>query len=132
MVKYQYEIRKYFTSKLYVVFASISTKTSTRNRTNYSRGRLRETPRSFCGGTGSERSVFDLFQSKGKSSEPAPDHATIARFRSIHFSPVAEKYLSLTVNYLMELGEISGNEIFIDGTKIKANANKYTFVCTSA
>ena len=58
----------------------------------------------------------------------APDHATIARFRSIHFSQVAEKYLSLTVNYLMELGEIGGNEIFIDGTKIEANANKYTFV----
>lgn len=73
VVKYQYEIRKYFTSKLYVVFASISTKTSTRNRTNYSRGRLRETPRSICGGTASERSVFDLFQSKGKSSEPATD-----------------------------------------------------------
>ena len=73
MVKYQYEIRKYFTSKLYVVFTPISTKTSNRNRTNYSRGRLRETPRSFCGGTGSERSVFDLFQSKGKSSEPATD-----------------------------------------------------------
>ena len=73
VVKYQYEIRKYFTSKLYVVFASISTKTSTRNRANYSRGRLRETPRSICGGTGSERSVFDLFQSKGKSSEPATD-----------------------------------------------------------
>ena len=73
MVKYQYEIRKYFTSKLYVVFTPISTKTSYRNRTNYSRGRLRETPRSFCGGTGSERSVFDLFQSKGKSSEPATD-----------------------------------------------------------
>ena len=73
MVKYQYEIRKYFTSKLYVVFTPISTKTSYRNRTNYSRGRLRETPRSFCGGTGSERSVFDLFQSKGKSSEPTTD-----------------------------------------------------------
>lgn len=73
MVKYQYEIRKYFTSKLYAVFTPVSTKTSTRNRTNYSRGRLRETPRSICGGTGSERSVFDLFQSKGKSSEPATD-----------------------------------------------------------
>ena len=36
VVKYLYEIRKYFTSKLYVVFAVISTKTSNRNRTNYS------------------------------------------------------------------------------------------------
>jgi Transposase and inactivated derivatives len=29
---------------------------------------------------------------------------------------------------LYELGEISGEAIFIDGTKIEANANKYTFV----
>jgi transposase len=28
----------------------------------------------------------------------------------------------------MELGEISLSEVFIDGTKIKANANKYSFV----
>lgn len=75
------------------------------------------------------RDINYMYLLEGRS---APDHATIARFRSIHFSPVAEKHLSLTVNYLMELGEIGGNEIFIDGTKIKANANKYTFVCTSA
>ena len=71
------------------------------------------------------RDINYMYLLEGRS---APDHATIARFRSIHFSPVAEKYLSLTVNYLMELGEIGGNEIFIDGTKIEANANKYTFV----
>ena len=71
------------------------------------------------------RDINYMYLLEGRS---APDHATIARFRSIHFSPVAEKHLSLTVNYLMELGEIGGNEIFIDGTKIEANANKYTFV----
>ena len=71
------------------------------------------------------RDINYMYLLEGRS---APDHATIARFRSIHFSQVAEKYLSLTVNYLMELGEIGGNEIFIDGTKIEANANKYTFV----
>lgn len=31
-------------------------------------------------------------------------------------------------NLLFKLGEISGENIFIDGTKIEANANKYTFV----
>ena len=29
---------------------------------------------------------------------------------------------------LLELGEISGENIFIDGTKIESVANKYTFV----
>ena len=72
-----------------------------------------------------KRDINYMYLLEGRSS---PDHATIARFRSIHFTEVAEKYLSMSVNYLMELGEISGKEIFIDGTKIEANANKYTFV----
>ena len=72
-----------------------------------------------------KRDINYMYLLEGRS---APDHATIARFRSIHFAEVAEKYLSMSVNYLMELGEISGKEIFIDGTKIEANANKYTFV----
>ena len=72
-----------------------------------------------------KRDINYMYLLEGRS---APDHATIARFRSIHFTEVAEKYLAMSVNYLMELGEISGKEIFIDGTKIEANANKYTFV----
>ena len=35
-------------------------------------------------------------------------------------------------NLLYELGEISGESIFIDGTKIEACANKYTFVWKKA
>ena len=72
-----------------------------------------------------KRDINYMYLLEGRS---APDHATIARFRSIHFAEVAEKYLAMSVSYLMELGEISGKEIFIDGTKIEANANKYTFV----
>ncbi len=75
------------------------------------------------------RDINYMYLLEGRTS---PDHATIARFRSIHFAQVADKYLALTVNYLMELGEISGREIFIDGTKIEANANKYTFVWKKA
>lgn len=71
------------------------------------------------------RDINYMYLLEGRS---APDHATIARFRSIHFAEVAETYLAMSVNYLMELGEISGREIFIDGTKIEANANRYTFV----
>lgn len=57
-----------------------------------------------------------------------PDHATFARFRSIHFAPCSERILAEVTNYLYALGEISGESIFIDGTKIEACANKYTFV----
>ena len=63
---------------------------------------------------------------------PAPDHATFARFRSIHFAPCSKRILAEMSNALFDLGEISGKTIFIDGTKIEANANKYTFVWKKA
>ncbi|NRY60356.1 IS1182 family transposase [Clostridium beijerinckii] len=62
----------------------------------------------------------------------APDHATFARFRSLHFAPYAEKILAEMSNFLYDIGEISGETIFIDGTKIEACANKYTFVWKKA
>ena len=62
----------------------------------------------------------------------APDHATLARFRSLHFAPCAKRILAEVSNMLYDMGEISGKTIFIDGTKIEANANKYTFVWKKA
>ena len=59
---------------------------------------------------------------------PVPDHATFARFRSIHFAPCSKRILAQMSNSLFDLGEISGETVFIDGTKIEACANKYTFV----
>lgn len=55
-------------------------------------------------------------------------HATLARFRSIHFASCSKRILAEVSNLLFDLGEVSGETIFIDGTKIEANANKYTFV----
>ena len=63
---------------------------------------------------------------------PVPDHATFARFVSEHFSKCSEKTMSKMTLLLKELGEISGETIFIDGTKIEAYANKYTFVWKKA
>ncbi len=59
---------------------------------------------------------------------PAPDYSTIARFRSIHFADVSEKLMAQFTCLLGEHGEISKENIFIDGTKIEAASNKYTFV----
>ena len=72
-----------------------------------------------------ERDINFMFLLEGHS---APDHATLARFRSIHFAPCSKRILAEVSNLLFDLGEISGETIFIDGTKIEANANKYTFV----
>lgn len=49
---------------------------------------------------------------------PAPDHATFARFRSIHFAPCSKRIFAELSNLLYDIGEISGETIFIDGTKI--------------
>ena len=59
---------------------------------------------------------------------PAPDYTTIARFRSIHFAPVSENLLAQFTQMLAENKEISMKNLFIDGTKLEAASNKYTFV----
>ena len=63
---------------------------------------------------------------------PAPDHATIARFISLHFSLCSKELLAKMTDLFYILGEISGKTIFIDGTKIESTANKYTFVWKKA
>lgn len=62
----------------------------------------------------------------------APDYSTIARFRTLHFEPCAEDVFVQLVQFLKESGEIDCKSIFIDGTKIEANANRYTFVWKKA
>ena len=59
---------------------------------------------------------------------PAPDHATIARFRTEHFAKCSQEMLSHMTHMLYELDQITDTEVFIDGTKIEADANRYTFV----
>lgn len=75
------------------------------------------------------RDINFMYLLEGK---PAPDHATIARFISLHLSQCSKKVLAEVSNILFELGEISGKHIFIDGTKIESAANRYTFVWKKA
>ncbi len=62
-----------------------------------------------------------------------PDHNTIARFRREHLPAAIEDLLYQLVQILAAHGEISfdASAVFIDGTKIEANAGKYTFVWKS-
>ena len=62
------------------------------------------------------------------AGQKAPDHSTIARFRQIHATNAMEDLFYQLVNLLYEMGEIEYENVFIDGTKIEANANRYTFV----
>ncbi len=59
---------------------------------------------------------------------PAPSHFEIARFWSKRLSKCAEEIFAQLVMMLHEMGEIKYEHLFVDGTKIEANANKYSFV----
>lgn len=57
-----------------------------------------------------------------------PDHNTINRFRGKRLDGNLKEIFGSVVQMLAEEGYLSIKEIYIDGTKIEANANRYTFV----
>lgn len=61
-----------------------------------------------------------------------PDHNTINRFRSDRLKNVLKEVFSQVVFLLTESGHVDLREVYTDGTKIEANANKYTFVWGNA
>lgn len=58
----------------------------------------------------------------------APDHNTIARFRTKRLQKIIGDLFAQLVKKLSTLGEIELKNLFVDGTKIEANANRYSFV----
>lgn len=61
-----------------------------------------------------------------------PDATTFARFQNEKLVEVIEDLFYQLINKLAELKEIKFENIFVDGTKIEANANKYSFVWKKA
>ncbi|HEY8397699.1 MAG TPA: transposase, partial [Flavihumibacter sp.] len=57
-----------------------------------------------------------------------PDHNTIARFRSQRLQQTLQPIFTQVVLLLCEEGLLSIKDLYTDGTKIEANANRYTFV----
>ena len=57
-----------------------------------------------------------------------PDHNTISNFRSGKLKGHFKKIFNQVVVLLAEQGYLSLKDIYVDGTKIEANANRYTFV----
>lgn len=62
------------------------------------------------------------------SSMSYPDHNTINRFRSVRLKHALRRVFEDVVKLLAGEGLLSIEEVNTDGTKIEANANKYTFV----
>lgn len=57
-----------------------------------------------------------------------PDHHTINRFRGQRLKNHIREVFTQVVLLLMEAGHVDLKAVYTDGTKIEANANKYTFV----
>lgn len=62
------------------------------------------------------------------AGQKAPDHSTIARFRTGVLAEACEDLFYQIVRNLAAMGELGQETVFIDGTKLEACANKYTFV----
>ena len=57
-----------------------------------------------------------------------PDHNTISNFRSGRLKGRFKKIFDQVVVLLADQGYLSLKDIYVDGTKIEANAKRYTFV----
>lgn len=56
-----------------------------------------------------------------------PDHNTINRFRTDRLKGVLKEVFGQVVTLMAEQGLMDIKTIYVDGTKVEANANKYTF-----
>lgn len=75
-----------------------------------------------------KESIYFMFL----SSMSYPDHNTINRFRGVRLKDALRKIFEEVVLLLAQEGLLSIEEVYTDGTKIEANANKYTFVWRKA
>ena len=74
-------------------------------------------------------SRYDIRFMRILQGKPAPDHSRFWSFIKKRLQgEVIENLFYQLVNYLLEAGEIDLANLFVDGTKIEANANRYTFV----
>lgn len=62
------------------------------------------------------------------SGQSKPDHGTINDFRGKRLKGKFKGIFNQVVLLLAEQGALSLKELYVDGTKIEANANRYTFV----
>ncbi len=79
-----------------------------------------------------EEVVSNHIQYMWLSGMSKPDHNTINRFRGKRLHKTLQPIFTQVVLLLCEEGLLSVKELYTDGTKIEANANRYTFVWGNA
>ena len=84
----------------------------------------------------STRKIESLFQNDIRfmylSDEATPSHMTICNFINTYLIDNIEKISNDIVKYIIEKRNIDISNVFIDGTKIEAFPNKYTWVWKNA
>jgi Transposase and inactivated derivatives len=75
-----------------------------------------------------ENALSDRVSFMWLSGNQIPDHNTINRFRSTHLKKPIHDIFTQVVLMLVEMGYLSLDVAYIDGTKIESRANRYTFV----
>ena len=75
-----------------------------------------------------EQALYENIHFMWLSGQSKPDHNTINDFRGKRLQHHLKKIFHQVVVLLAEEGVLSLKDIFVDGTKIEANANRYTFV----
>ncbi len=62
------------------------------------------------------------------NEQSAPSHMTIDNFMNCCLSDSIENIFNEINTYIFEQEQVDTEHIYIDGTKIEANANKYSWV----
>ncbi|MDR1552223.1 MAG: IS1182 family transposase [Prevotellaceae bacterium] len=75
-----------------------------------------------------EAAIIDRFSFAWLAGGLEPDHNTVNRFRSNHLKNTVNEIFTQVVVMLVEMGYLSLDVAYIDGTKIESRANRYTFV----
>ena len=75
-----------------------------------------------------EQALYENIHFMWLSGQSKPDHNTINDFRGKRLQNHLKKIFHQVVILLAEEGVLSLKDLFVDGTKIEANANRYTFV----
>lgn len=75
-----------------------------------------------------EQALYENIHFMWLSGQSKPDHNTINDFRSKRLQKHLKKIFHQVVLLLAEEGVLSLKDVYVDGTKIEANANRYTFV----
>lgn len=81
---------------------------------------------------GIENLLSENIPAKWLAAGQEPDHRTINRFRSHQLKNMMDSLFEEMIQLLIEQNYITMENYFLDGTKIEADANKYSFVWKKA